>query len=61
MHILWAAEFRSKYIHKHFEVFCSFCEVTCEVTEDRVQLPAKCKQCVTWFLLEVALLTHPSG
>lgn len=60
MHILWAAKFRSKYIHKHFKVFRSFCKVTCEVTEDRVQLPAKDKQCVTCFLLEVSLLTHLS-
>lgn len=44
VHILWAAEFRSKDIHKHFKVFRSFCKVTCEVTEDRVQLPAKDEQ-----------------
>lgn len=61
MHILWTAELRSKYIHKHFEVLRSFCKVTREVTEDRIQLPAKDKQCVIRFLLEVTLLTHPLG
>lgn len=49
VHVLWAAEFGSKDIHQHFEILCSFCKVPGQVTEHRVQLPARDEQWVTWF------------
>lgn len=49
MHVLWAAELGSKHIHQHLEVLCSFRKVPGQVTEHRVQLPARGEQGVTWF------------